>query len=156
MLKMTGSFSALELVWRTRRGGSGRTQRDYLDFVVDGKSLHDLLKLGDNIGCLGWLPRDDEQVILQQLMSERFSVLENDRYPIYVCAECGDIGCGAITVQIEKTQDGFIWKSFGYENDYDESMRDLESYEMIGPFHFKQEDYVEALRASQSREPKNR
>jgi hypothetical protein len=155
-MNMTNSFSTFELVLRTRRGGSGRTQRDYLDFVVDGQSLHDLLKLGDNIGCLGWLPQDSEQVILQQLMAERLSVLENDRYPIYVCAECGDIGCGAVTVQIEKAQNGFVWKNFGYENDYDKSMRDLETYKNIGPFHFKQEDYVDALRSSQRREPENR
>jgi hypothetical protein len=153
---MTENFSKLELVWRTRRGGSGRTQRNYLDFVVNGQSLHDLLKLGDNIGCLGWLSQDSEQSILQQLMTERYSVLENDRYPIYVCAECGDISCGAITVQIEKMQNGFVWKNLGYENDYDESMRDLESYKSVGPYYFKREDYVEALQSSQKREPKNR
>lgn len=144
---MTENFSSLELVWRVRSGGAGRTQRDYLDFVVDRRSLYDLLKPGDNIGCLGWLPPDAEKIIMERLLAERLSELGNDRYSIYICAECGDIGCGAITVQIEKTQAGFIWKSFGYENDYDKSLPDVESYRDIGPFHFRKAEYLHALTA---------
>ncbi len=142
---MTEKFSKLELVWRNRKGGHGKTQRDYLDFVVNGKSLSDLLKTGDNIGCLGWLPPASEQMILEQLTAKRLSDLGNDRYSIYICPECADIGCGAITVQIEKTQNGFVWRNFGYENNYDEAMQDLESYEMIGGFHFSEAEYLQAL-----------
>jgi hypothetical protein len=142
---MAENFSKLELIWRTRKGGGGGTQRIYLDFVVNGQSLHDLLTTDDHIGCLGWLPQDIEQVVFEQLTTGRLSDLGNDRYAIYVCAECGDIGCGAITVQIEKTKDGFVWKNFGYENDYDESMQDLENYKKIGEFHFKEAEYQHAL-----------
>jgi len=144
---MAENFSMLELVWRVRKGGGGRTQRNYLDFVVDGQSLHDLLESGDNIGCLGWLSLDLEKVILEQLVTERLSELGNDRYAIYICAECGDIGCGAITVQIEKTEDGFVWHNFGYENNYDECMPHLERYRQIGAFYFKEVEYLNALTA---------
>jgi len=118
--------------------------------------LYDLLKPGDNIGCLGWLSPDAEQVILERLATERLSELGNDRYALYICAECGDIGCGAITVQIEKTQEGYLWKNFGYENDYDESMRNLERYKNIGAFHFKRAEYLDALKSSQGSERRNR
>jgi hypothetical protein len=153
---MNDNFSNLELAWRTRNGGGGRTRRDYLDFIVNGKSLHDLLGTGDNIGCLGWLPLHVEQVILEQLKTERLSELGNDHYSIFICAECGDIGCGALTVQIEKTEDGFVWKNFGYQNNYDESMSDFESYETIGPFHFKSPQYLEALKSSQDLDERSR
>ena len=153
---MIENFSKLELTWRIRNGGSGRTRRDYLDFVVNGQSLHDLLKTGDNIGCLGWFPSSIEENILEQLRTNLLSDLGNDRYPIYVCAECGDIGCGAITVQIEKTEQGYIWKNFGYENDYDESMSDFESYKEIGAFHFRESAYLEALQSSQNPERRSR
>ena len=133
------------MVWRRRKGGVGKTERNYFDFIVDGQSLHELLKSGDNIGCLGWLPPDAETVILEQLATERLSELGNDRYSIYICAECGEIGCGAMTVKIEKTQYGFIWENFAYENNYDESMRDLVSYRDMGPFHFKPAEYLHAL-----------
>ena len=59
---------------------------------------------------------------------------------------CGDlIGCGAITVEIVKTRTGFLWKNFGYENGYDESLPDLENYKQIGEFHFKDAEYQAAL-----------
>ena len=152
---MTESFATLELAWKTRKGGGGKTQRDYLDFLVNGQSLRDLLKPGDNIGCLGWLPSNVEQNILEQLTTKRLSDLGNDRYPIYICAECGDIGCGAITVQIEKTEHGYIWKNFGYENNYDESMSDFESYQNIGALHFKETEYLEALQSCQNPEKRH-
>ena len=142
---MAEFFSKLELVWRTRNGGVGRTQQNYLDFVVNGQSIHDQLMTDDHIGCLGWQSEEKEIVILEQLTTKRLSVLGNNRYAIYVCAECGDIGCGAITVQIEKTKDGFVWKNFGYENNYDETMRDVKNYKTIGEFHFRETEYQTAL-----------
>src|SRR5512138_3222452 len=146
---MPHKFSKLELAWRTRNGGAGRTRREYLDFIVDGQSLHDLLSPGDNIGCLGWLPPDAERRYREELTATRLSALGNNRCPIYVCAECGDLGCGAITVQIDKTKDGFVWRRFGYENDYAESMSDFAGYESIGPFYFNESEYLETLKSGQ-------
>lgn len=140
---MTENFSKLELVWRIRQGGGGKTHREYLDFVIDGKVLGDLLRPGDYIGCLGWSIQ--EQIVLEQLLTKRPSELGNNRYSIYVCAECGDLGCGAITVEIEKTRDAYIWKNFGFENNYDAEMRDLESYKTIGEFHFRKAEYFATL-----------
>jgi len=140
------NFSKLELAWRVRNGGEGKTRRAYLDFIVNGQSLHDLLKPVDRIGCLGWLPPKAEQIIVEQLTTELLSELGNHRYSIYICPECGDIGCGAITVQIEKTEDGFVWKNLGYENDYDESISDFKRYEKIGPFHFRKSEYVNTIK----------
>jgi hypothetical protein len=49
------STSKLELRWRVRSGGGGRTERRYLDFLVDGISLYDRLVVGDQVGPQGSL-----------------------------------------------------------------------------------------------------
>jgi hypothetical protein len=142
---MAENYSKLDLVWRVRLGGSGRTRREYLEFVIDGQILSESHFQGDLIGCLGWLPAESQKIIIEELLAKRCSVLENDRYPIYVCPECGDIGCGAITVQIIETDDAYIWQSFGYENNYDKSMSDFDSYKGVGPFCFRKDEYLHVL-----------
>ncbi|MFZ6027283.1 MAG: hypothetical protein ACOYYS_06180 [Chloroflexota bacterium] len=143
---MIDKFSTFELVWRTRVGGGGKTHRNYLEFMIDGQCMSDYINTGDYIGCLGWLPIEFERLLLGGLLLECPSVLGSTRYPIYICPECGDMGCGAITVEIEKISEGYIWKSFGYENDYDRTMRDVESYKGVGPFQFRAAEYSNALK----------
>lgn len=60
---------------------------------------------------------------------------------IYVCPECGDIGCGAITLTITKHENYFIWQDFCYENDYDQELTDFDSFAKTGPFYFKETSY---------------
>jgi hypothetical protein len=40
---------------------------------------------------------------------------------IYICPECGDIGCGAYCCKIEKINGMYIWKDFSYENNFEEA-----------------------------------
>jgi hypothetical protein len=62
---------------------------------------------------------------------------------LYICPECGDIGCGAITVKISKKEGVYIWENFRYENDYDEEK--TISYQYLGPFYFLETEYVNAI-----------
>jgi hypothetical protein len=55
-------------------------------------------------------------------------------HSIYGCPECGDIGCGAITVTIIKSDNSYTWTEFGYENNHAPQMMDLDSYRAVGPF----------------------
>ena len=59
---------------------------------------------------------------------------------IYVCPECGDLGCGAITANIEFINNEVIWKNFGYEDDIGEP--NLTDYQGIGPFVFDKKEYL--------------
>ena len=131
--------SNLELRWRTRSGESGRTEQRYLDFVVDGTSLYDRLGLGDQVTPLGCWPLETERACLQQLLSA------SGRVPLYVCGECGDLGCGAVTALVERTRDGFVWRDFAFQNDA--SIVDADSYRAIGPFVFNKTDYWQVLNA---------
>ena len=64
---------------------------------------------------------------------------------IFVCPECGDLGCGAITCEVIREADTVVWQRFGFENDYDEKMSDFDSYSSIGLFRFDREHYRELL-----------
>jgi hypothetical protein len=131
--------SSLELHWSVRPGGDGRTERRYLDFVVDGISLYDRLRAGDRVTALGCWLRDSEREHIEQLLSG------SGRVPLYVCAECGDLGCGAVTVQVERTPEGFVWRDFALENNYDDTMKDAAPYRTVGPFLFNKTEYWQLL-----------
>jgi hypothetical protein len=76
---------------------------------------------------------------------EKEPELKSGRHLLYVCPECGDIGCGAVTVLLSSEGDQISWLKFRYENNYDEDMWEEDAYRMIGPFQFSKEQYREAL-----------
>ena len=137
-------FSTLALDWRTRSGGGGKTQQDHLDFVVDGRSLLDRLPPVDNVGVLGWTLPEYEAGAVAQLLLRQPSEMPGGRVPLYVCAECGDLDCGAVTARIEKTADAFVWSDFAWEVTYHYEPEDdgvLQRYADVGPFVFHKTDY---------------
>jgi hypothetical protein len=149
-------ISSLELSWRTREGrqlggGAYQTQREYLDFVVDGHSLGETLGVapGGFIGCLGWGESAYQGELVQRLLLARPAELETGRQVLYVCPECGDIGCGAITAVIDQAGDSYLWSQFGLERNYqldeDSPLFDLSEYAAIGPFRFDKQQYSNAL-----------
>ncbi len=116
-----------------------------MDFVIDGQSLGKILKCGDMIGCLGRGWSEYEADSANVLLLKRASLLETGRAMIYVCPECGDIGCGAITAQVEEADGLIVWRGFGYENDYDPTTSDLKKYAEVGPFWFEEAEYRHIL-----------
>lgn len=139
-------FSTLELVWSTREGGGGATRRDYLDFVVDGRSLQDRLPPSDTISPLGW--GFIERTHIGQLLMREPPESPTGRVPLYVCAECGDLGCGAVMARIEATADAIVWSDFAWEVDYEDAPGEDgvgRQYEGIGPFEFRKAAYWSVL-----------
>ena len=101
----------LSLEWKKRPGGLGRTKREFLGFVVDGQSLSTVIGevVGDQISCLGWFLPEENAKAVRRLLLEETADLPNDRRSVYVCPECGDLGCGAVSVVIEAAGDQIIW-----------------------------------------------
>lgn len=125
---------------------SSKTTKQYIDFIVSGQSLGQLFGLSNNalIGTFGWT----ENIKYENNQIDEFSgvakpELQTGRTSFYVCSECGDIGCGAITALIEVKDTVITWKNFGYENGIDEP--DLTDYKEIGPFHFNKDEYIRTL-----------
>ena len=55
----------------------------------------------DLIGNFGWTNNTEyENGQLCELLTEKKPTLETGRIMFYVCPECGDIGCGALTGKI--------------------------------------------------------
>ncbi len=114
-------MARLELRWRSSERHISYTGRsDFLDFLVDGQSLHDILRCGENVGILGgWFKNSlFEAVYLRGLLLEHPAYLETGRYQLYVCPLCGDVGCGSITAEIEAVEDRVIWRDFAHEVNY--------------------------------------
>jgi hypothetical protein len=65
---------------------------------------------------------------------------------LFICSECGDIGCGAITALVARDGHSIVWKAFGYENNYEKNIL-FDDYKQIGPFTFDLEHYERTLKA---------
>jgi hypothetical protein len=70
--------------------------------------------------------------------------LPNDRRSLLVCGECGDIGCGAISIVIDTSENIVTWRDFGYENNYEPDVH-TEKLKELGPFEFAADEYKRKL-----------
>ena len=127
-------------------------ERIYLDIEVDDRPLVTyfagrLGALPAAISPLGWSTADravrDREI--RRLLLEEPSDLPNGRNSILVCTECGDVGCGAFSAQIETLAATVVWSSFGREGDITGSV-ELSRYAHIGPFVFAKAEYENELR----------
>jgi hypothetical protein len=129
--------------------GAMMAARLSIDFVVDGESLlAQLLKVdggyGDFMGCFVQGFRPENLKKQAQLADAIVPDTEEGRYLLYVCPECGDIGCGAYGAKIRITENSVEWYEFAYENG-SEPGRALPS---IGPFSFAKTEYAAALQVA--------
>jgi hypothetical protein len=137
--------SVLQLAWRKRAGGGGRTEREYLDFVVDGQPLSEKLG-GDLASCLGWFVPAENAKVVNKLLLKEPADLPNNRHCLYVCPECGDLECGAITAVIERRGDEIIWCDFGFQSNPDK-IRANQSFNDIS-FTFERAQYNQAIKGA--------
>ena len=95
-----------------------------------------------------WRSSHPSRLLAQWKLSESTSSNSSPRpavVSLYVCAECGDLGCGAITALVQRTPDGFVWRDFVFEDNYDASITGAESYRAVGPFVFNKTEYWRVL-----------
>jgi hypothetical protein len=127
-------------------GSAFKSVRTFCDFVIDGQSLADILRTrGFDLISVLWIdaPENLCREATQRLLRLQDADGLNDRRTLYICSECGDIGCGAIAVLVESDAETFTGKEFGYENNYagvsHEKLKDL------GPFVFSRDEYSRVL-----------
>jgi hypothetical protein len=128
-----------------RKGGSGKHERFTYDFVIDGKSLADLLQIHrfELVGCLDVMNQTRNASQAEALLLSAPATGVPSRCMLYVCPECGDLGCGAFTAEVTKSEGQYIWINFRYENNYDTSM--TQEYPHVGPFAFTAAEYESLL-----------
>jgi hypothetical protein len=149
---MPSTMSVLALRMKRRSGitfssGSGKSERNYVDFLIDGKSLSDhSASLGyDLVSVLAreWIPEERERSVRRLLLAEPAD-FPNNRRSLLVCSECGDLGCGALSISIDITEGEVTWADFGYQNNYDEEIW-AKGLGELGPFRFDRSQYENAL-----------
>ncbi|MER6943844.1 hypothetical protein ABT294_07455 [Nonomuraea sp. NPDC000554] len=146
--------SSLSLVRRVRpyekgQRGTYRSECRFLDFVIDGRSLLDLVAERDpgnaDMASVLWLVTAlDGGDDVRRLLGQRESPLDDGRMPLYVCPECGDLGCGALTAVVEFSSGRVVWRDLGWQTDYDDGV-DYEDFAGIRPFVFERARYEAVL-----------
>jgi hypothetical protein len=126
--------SSLDVTWATRVGGGGRTERRYLDFVIDGVSLCSRFD-ADFIPPLGWFTAEAQLATIERLRRKMPPDLAHNRTTLCICPECGGLGCGAISLSVEGGAGVIEWKDFGIQNNYEDVIY-RQGFEGVGPFTF--------------------
>lgn len=123
-----------------RKIGSNQTPREYFDFLIDGASLKSLLNYqnADLISPFGWGDKKYQVQLIDEFRLKNKPEITSGRTMVYICPECGDIYCGAITVKIHKEDDKIIWSDFAFENG--ESVN-IEDFKSINKFEFNKHEY---------------
>jgi hypothetical protein len=141
----TLSLKALVRMGEKHDNGQFKSQRTFLDLIVNGVSLWERLgKPHDMVSvlCADYAETETSKALDRLLLTE--GDVPNARTPLFICAECGDFGCGAITVSVKRTNDKVVWSDFGYENNYESGVRH-DDYTEVGPFEFEFPQYQSCL-----------
>lgn len=133
-------MNKLQLKWKKRKGGIGQSERDFLDFVINDVFLSE--KFGDVVSGIGCFRQSESEKTIRRILLEEPADFPNNRRSLYICPECGDLGCGAVSIIIEQRENKIIWRDFGYENNYS---NDIMEYEKIGSFIFDKKEYEKVL-----------
>jgi hypothetical protein len=121
------------------------TERWTFDFLVDGQSLAGRFGVAerDLVGRLDRADRAANAAAIRVLTGEDPPDLPPDRVILFVCPECGGLGCGAVTAAVRVTDKAVTWSDFLHENSYDESMST--PFPGVGPFEFDADAYRRVL-----------
>lgn len=125
------------------RSFSATTEERYsVDFSINGKSLLAVIAQTDDgsndyMGCLVRGFAQDNVRAVRRLTCIEPPDSKSGRVLLYICPECGDIGCGAYSAFVECTNGFFFWRDFAYENGYEDSRLILG----IGPYTFEDPQY---------------
>ncbi|MGW0590039.1 hypothetical protein [Streptosporangium sp. NPDC002607] len=113
--------------------------------MIDGRSLLEMVPGNADMASVLWLaPVLDDDDDVYRLLGRCESPLDDGRVPLYVCPECGDLGCGALTVVVEVSSDHVVWRDLGWQTDYCDEV-DYDDFTTIGPFVFERAQYEAAL-----------
>ncbi|MNC27983.1 hypothetical protein D3C75_761730 [compost metagenome] len=115
----------------------GNKNTMFADLIIDGRSLHQMLKKYDMVPALGWGSKDYQRLLIDYFLLKEMHPYLFYRYPIMVCPWCGDEECGFISVYIVKEGDLVIWQDFKLEP----GNKSID----LGPFYFRWEEYEQAI-----------
>jgi hypothetical protein len=107
--------------------------------LLDGVPFSSIAK-SDVISPFGWVVQEQEAAAIDRLLLRAPADLPEGRVSFYVCPECGDLGCGAVSLTVEAVSGSFIWRDFGFQNSY-ENVIHRQGLDDVGPFFFDESEY---------------
>jgi hypothetical protein len=102
--------------------GEGQHERQFLDSAFDSTPIYPTVLANgvDNITPI-WLDGDEwTRAAIHWLLGEARPDAPDGRVSVCACAVCGDLGCGAITVMVERGNGTVSWRDWGYQNNYED------------------------------------
>lgn len=138
----------IKVVAIRRIGGTNpqKLERHSFDFVVNGASLFEATRAIEHDMCGSLSNPLLEREIARRINGGAVALLTSDvpagghRAALFVCPECGDFACGAITARVSRTERGVQWSDFAYENGFDPASK-LD----LGPFEFEWTAYLSEI-----------
>jgi len=155
-MRQVETFSLRESDRRIDPEGGDKTARHFLDFVVDGQSLYQMLTEYDLITGLSAddkVPLRVAEATIDRLLGSVAGDAPRGRVSVYVCPECGDLGCGALTVELRRTPDRVMWLAWGYQNNYEDTLHAVDLG--LDELSFDRDQYEAVLRAGRLRLGRN-
>lgn len=118
------------------------------DLVIDGVRLIEQVErvagwTFDVASPLGWMPAAYLREWAARLVAAGPALLPSGRCELFVCPECGDLGCGCVSCVAERDGEHVVWSELGWETDYDPD--GLKRFPM-GGFRFLADELAGALR----------
>lgn len=137
------SLVLIELRREDLGGLAFRSGTTFYDFVVDGKSVREMLRT-PNIGVLS--RRRPSEGFARQLLGETSDPELEGHAMIYGCRECLDVWCGGQAVSISLADNRVRWsvlKNFRMEGDPPPGETEGIRFERprVGPFEFDATEY---------------
>src|SRR5580704_1683922 len=123
----------------------------YADFLVDGMALSTRAsRKSDIVGCLGWGEPAAQDAAVARLLLEAPADTPSGRVSLYVCKECGDLGCGAMSVRIQRDGNVVTWSDFYYEGADATFAANNRLLDDLGPYRFSWRLYEAAIRVARN------
>jgi len=116
----------------------------YWEYFVSGQTLKQYLKIprSSAVTPFGWFRNtESERRALRQFRMQQKSSLINSRIELYICAACGDIGCGSVTAQVKDFGNIIVWSEFADAGNEEEVG---EIYD-VDPIEFDRTNYFQAF-----------
>lgn len=99
----------------TVSGAATCTERISVDFLIDGQSLLEMLVKNagghsDFMGCFVNGYAEACERIRATLLDAPPD--NGKRVLLYICPECGDVGCGAYSALVRRDRESYVWENF--------------------------------------------
>jgi len=138
--------SKIETRIRQRTGYPGII--NYADIVIDGESLYEMIAHKyDFVSSLGWGSNEFQEQQIDRLLLRMEAELPDNRNTLYICPACADLGCGAITIEINFVDEVVTWSKFGWQNNLEDNNK-VSYLENINEYTFNRKDYEEVIEAT--------